>query len=413
MTRPADPSWTVGSWATNANYPAGSDPWSAQPTKVAHPGPLGGFVPAQGAAAEYFNYELNRIYATQTSEKSKIAELLNFIGQVQIQNWPYLESGDKGSPRVWCQGDADFDPIKGLWVSIAYNSASGNRGYTSPTGVTWSSLGDFGNSNTSAAVVVDRDTGKYYATAAGQIGDWDGTTWTMIASGTGRILSTGKWFSSKAVFVGAESGPTTKISTYTTAAGHTNRTVPGTVTNALTWASAVGGSTMLAVPIEHAGANLVGMTTTDGITWTAAAFPTIAAGESIQDVGYGNGVFMIAVSDSLDLTPDTKIYTSATGAAGSWTLVKTLTGKYVNALACTGSLWFASWGADSTSEYARGIFSLDNGATWGVVEGFNNRLSDNVRGRIANNGRQLLARKITGTDMAAVGSFIAGLPGTE
>jgi hypothetical protein len=42
-------------FATNANHPSGPHVWSGQPTKVEPPGTSGGFVPNQGAAAEYFN----------------------------------------------------------------------------------------------------------------------------------------------------------------------------------------------------------------------------------------------------------------------------------------------------------------------------------------------------------------------
>ncbi len=402
MSRPAN----LEAWATDDDYPAGSDDWSNQPTKVVHPGPATGFVPNQGAAAEYFNELFNKLTATVNGQ-------LNFLGQIQVQNWPYVQVTDLGAPAVWCQGDAAWNEATGLWVSVAVESGTGNRVLASPTGRDWVQLGaDFGTDIIKASVVVDTLTGHLYASAWGEVYDFDGSTWTGHATSASRTLSTGKWFASKAVFVGSEATPLTKISTYTTAAGHTNRTVPATVTDHSTWASAVSDTIMLAVPVELVGVNLKGMTTLDGITWTAATIPTIA-GEQIVDVCFGEGVFMLAVAGGVFpalFTGYTKIYTSATGATGSWTLVRTIDDKFVNALACTGTLWFAAYGLDDTAEPSLGMCSLDGGLTWGPCDGFLGLLADNVRGRIANSGRQLLARMISGQVGTSVGSLIAGLP---
>jgi hypothetical protein len=73
-------------------------------------------------------------------------------------------------------------------------------------------------------------------------------------------------------------------------------------------------------------------------------------------------------------------------------------------------MWFAAYAEDTSDSISKGMFSLDNGATWAPADGFFGRLAANVRGRIANNGRQLLARVVDGFDAAAVGSLIAGLP---
>lgn len=50
-------------FASDDTYPAGSDPWSGQPNKVAPSGgyEATGFVPGEPASVEFLNYELNRL----------------------------------------------------------------------------------------------------------------------------------------------------------------------------------------------------------------------------------------------------------------------------------------------------------------------------------------------------------------
>jgi hypothetical protein len=65
------PGWTIPVWAPNANYPAGSDPWSANPCKVVHPGAASvGFTPDTGAAAENFNQNFFDAFTTDDAAKS-------------------------------------------------------------------------------------------------------------------------------------------------------------------------------------------------------------------------------------------------------------------------------------------------------------------------------------------------------
>jgi hypothetical protein len=371
-----------------------------------------GFTPKTGVPAQCLNYYLNELFGRHETDRAAISGLLDYVGQMQVQNWPYLENGDKEDPHAWVLGDADWDPFHNNWASVAYD-VTGNRVYTSFTGQTWGLLvAAFGAGGaTRASVVVDRVTGNYYASSVGEISDFDWTTetWTDEATEASLVLSTGKWFNDRAVFVGGD-GSDAIVGTYTTAEGWTKRVAPGTATATFDWASACSPSLMLAVPADgqDIAADLVGMTTTDGITWAATTLPTLAD-EAITDVCYGNGLFMLAVVDPVANT--SKIYTSPD--ASTWTLKKSFSDRIVNAVANIGAMWFAAYGTDTSDSSSKGMFSLDNGATWGPADGFFGRLADNVRGRIASNGRQLLARVVTGFDAGAVGSLIAGLPAQE
>lgn len=104
MGRPASPTvpspaYSTRDFAPDANFPAGSDPWSGQPTKVEPPGAGStGFVPNTGAGAQFFN-KLLRDGFTQSSDGKTYAQslrdavynflvaLLGWLGFLNVQNW--------------------------------------------------------------------------------------------------------------------------------------------------------------------------------------------------------------------------------------------------------------------------------------------------------------------------------------
>jgi len=327
---------------------------------------------------------------------------LDFLRQIGVQNWPYQNDGSF-TFNTWAIGNADWDPFNQLWVANLYD-VGGQQAWVSQLGADWTQLGSaFGaTAATFACVVVDRDTGHIYATSDSEISDWDGASWTTGATGASFVFATGRWFNSKAVFVGYN-GAATKVGTFTTGGGWSTGTTPGGVTVTDIWKSAIGGGIMLAVPGRDAvGAAVVGMTTTDGTTWVAATIPT-SASEKINDVAYAAGVFAVAVETA---GGDTKVFTSTTGATGSWTLVATLTDKVVTSLCGVGEIFFGSFG--SLSDPGLGLLSLDAGVTWRRAHGFDNLLACGPE-FIDYSGVQVLARNsATSTDIAA-GSMIVGL----
>jgi hypothetical protein len=82
MSRPANPAWVIPTWAPNANYGASADPWSATPTKQAHPGAASvGFTPRAAVPAQCVNKLLNDAYGTDQTAKSYIGSVLDWTGQ--------------------------------------------------------------------------------------------------------------------------------------------------------------------------------------------------------------------------------------------------------------------------------------------------------------------------------------------
>lgn len=79
-------------WASDANYPAGSDPWSSQPTKV-QPDPSDetqGFVPATRPPAQWWNWILNLLSAWVvylTDERDRLAGYIG--GDAGTGEWAY------------------------------------------------------------------------------------------------------------------------------------------------------------------------------------------------------------------------------------------------------------------------------------------------------------------------------------
>lgn len=72
------PSYSLLTWATDALYPAGANPWNNQPNKV-NPGPslaAEGFEPGQAPAAEFLNYAL-----------WNAGVFLSYLDQIDTLNW--------------------------------------------------------------------------------------------------------------------------------------------------------------------------------------------------------------------------------------------------------------------------------------------------------------------------------------
>ncbi len=130
MSRPADLTWTAGTWATNTNHPAGADPWSGQPCKVVHPGPAGGFVPGQGAGAEYLNYLFNAVFGVQGVERTFQQQLLDYVGQLPALNFSDgILVDDINKAIVYC-------PETRLWVGCG-SALSDIVRYSNTFGLRW------------------------------------------------------------------------------------------------------------------------------------------------------------------------------------------------------------------------------------------------------------------------------------
>src|SRR5690349_750660 len=86
--RPKNPSFTIPTWAPNANYDVSGNPWSATPTKVDHPGRYTvGFTPRAGVPAQAFNKLISDMYATDGALKASLNEWANYTGLVTAREW--------------------------------------------------------------------------------------------------------------------------------------------------------------------------------------------------------------------------------------------------------------------------------------------------------------------------------------
>lgn len=87
MSRPVNPVAAPAIFASDANYPAGTDPWSGQPLKVAVPNKATGFVPNQGAGAPHLNEVLNGITVNLEASRVQAQAQLDYLGNVPSLNF--------------------------------------------------------------------------------------------------------------------------------------------------------------------------------------------------------------------------------------------------------------------------------------------------------------------------------------
>lgn len=93
MSRPKTPDYDVPVWAPDANYPSSDKPWSATPTKVAHPGANSvGITPRTGTPAQVINKLLHDAYATDQAARDALLALFDFVGQSPALNWRKSET---------------------------------------------------------------------------------------------------------------------------------------------------------------------------------------------------------------------------------------------------------------------------------------------------------------------------------
>ena len=349
-------------WAPNVNYPVSADPWSATPTKVAHPGAASvGITPKSGVAGQVFNKVIHEAYAADTSAKDRLNELVNFTGQQAALNFRPASTctGDLAKYRAgtWyfsSKGTADLFFRSNDLLSI--NSVTELPAPAKTTFV----QADFDVDPSGNIVIVDesQDQMKHYTAGT--------TTWakftvagnTLVKPSLVYAVTAGLW---------CVAGP------LTTGGGPIN---VRTSANRTTWTSRTpptGFSGVLAnagVSLGHDGAGVIVMqlvkgtdvtfsrSTDGGITWGAPQ--TLALGFTGANPGYWprpiwNGSYWLAhVTDGVNAT---KIYKSTDGAA--WSQVASFTATRFRSIAAMGELWLALTGATS------GIHvSTDGGATW-------------------------------------------------
>lgn len=413
MSRPANPSWTIPIFAPNANYPAGSDPWSGTPTKTTHPGASSvGITPDTGVAAQVINKVLNDAYATDDSAKAYLQTVIDFVGQAQALNFgPPV--GSIGTPRraVWSDGERIWWVI-GDSGQVRRSTDYGRSFGANETGGVTAGTEECGGIDVDAsgnAVVALNVTSKTYLryTAGG--------AW---ASGS---LPAG-WTASGTVTARVVYNPVAGLWCLTHCDTFNSRTITSpdrsTWTNRFQWS--VGGNphALMRVGVNKTsgrmvfaghdvlGSGTLNIATSDdgGITLTnRATLTTTIASPTHLDVVYNpDRSEWLAVIGKVTGGPASEVWRS-TDAGVSWTKVATLATACIQNPAPCGSMWVGSAALGSPVEAA---YSLDGGATW---KGTGYARSANGRGCFAGAGGLLLLDSSAASPSFRAGTFGATL----
>lgn len=383
MGRPANLTYLPIVWAPSAGYPAGSSPWSATPTKTAHPGAASvGLTPKTGVGAQNLNWVFNALAATDTSAKNAIASILAFLGQIGILNWPYrgtLISVANGGPTAACRDNGSkiwyvasgLNPSTSDIMKVAKSVDGGATFQDISTSYGTANVGDWTQS------LASDDAGNLYALvrASNKVTGfyWNGSTWSHPETGAGFGFTT-------AFPHGIYDSVAQKFCFYTTT-GLTN-------VNVVTAGKTDTAFTRLSFPSMPSGdiANVSDVTiATDGTkvlfmprTWASAAFPYIVhlASPSVVSTATYSGTPYVYPQQCHAAMWDasTSLWVLAVDTAGVTTIVTspdsitwTPTGASLpasmvrNGLAVLGAMWFAHTQAGD-------YYSLDTGVTWTKTE---------------------------------------------
>ncbi len=93
MSDPGAPSYTVPNFAPATNYPAGADPWSAQPMKTTPADEY--FTPGRTEPAEEMNFILHRQDVAQAAAKTYVGSLRTWVNNKKlVEHFSYGDSDD-------------------------------------------------------------------------------------------------------------------------------------------------------------------------------------------------------------------------------------------------------------------------------------------------------------------------------
>jgi hypothetical protein len=363
----------IGTWATAANYGAGSYPWSGGPTKVQNS--AGYWIPGTGASAPEMNFELNQAFAN--------------INSVQIaggdstiaQNWQPQFVAESGAYTL---NATAWNATLNLWVCAnTYNSSSFNF-FSTLTGADATTTVNFGTgftpTGTVAGISCDNSGCSYMTRISGGLGYVETITAAAVQTSMGAFNAatafpiaspSGQSFAMGVLVSGSASG--SEIF-YLTNASHTAEVTGLSLTNAVVAASA---TTCAAVYIGSSGICSVTMVT-GGVTTTLSISGTIGTDIPIA-LAYGTttahpgGAFVLVTQPSgggsvrnYYLSDTGNTYTYAYSTSSAQAAVKYLCG--------CGSLWLGLvaastpdtgvivWSPDGQSWYPSQVYIVPNGA---------------------------------------------------
>lgn len=360
MSRPANPAYPVRTWAINANHPAGAEVWSGQSVKVEPPGPDGGFVPNQGAAAEYVNKLFYDAFVQDQAAKDYFATVLDALAQGPTLNFPRQVTA-VFNERV------KFDPNTRYWLCCDKGTNDIFVRTRNPC-ATWPSSSEISAGLVHTLPIYDfafDNAGRIVAWAQGFDRSWtyDGSVWTKRTSTIGQDNDQPalEYDALSGLFVYASlrsgGGATDWATSADAGATWTARTAPSGWPNT-TLTLAASGSIVVAYAVS--GTNMYTSRSTDGgVTWsnavvTALGFTaTTGLGRMPEPIWTGER-FVLAVPG----TGITAWYESADGA--SWSKMSEVSMDCTRYAALGDRLLLA---AQHSSPYQL-IFSRDGGASW-------------------------------------------------
>lgn len=261
----------------------------------------------------------------------------------------------------------------GCWLGGVNLSGTTWQAYQSFDGVNWST---FGNNPTSNATPVffktDKTTGDVVAflvrsgSLTSTIYTPNSGTWSVESAVPGSATNLGFdafYFGANLVYM------QTHAAAIATVVYSSNNGVSWTAATGIP--AAFGENTSGATPLRSAiGPNLVllfspnttdtnYLTSSDGQTWTTQALPQ--SGDTCVGAGYDSisGLFFLALTTG----STTIVYSSSSGTAGTWTVMKTLSYNAQGFAAKDGQLAMML----NVNGVWRMMLSVDNGATWGFA----------------------------------------------
>lgn len=359
-----------GTWATEANYPGGPNPWNGQPTKV-QPSP-DYWTPNTKPPAQYFNYVFGAI-------ASDITALYAAGVTAAIDNWGAatqavsLDSGTTfASPFVW-------DAFNTRWLGFTSGS-SGTLIYSVDGGRSWNQPRGSGIGGTTLAVAVNPTTGDivFMQSATSDV--------SKIANpGTGSVTQTDSTFVALNVATACWSTVDSKYyilladdpGSGTFSGGRLITTPDGTTlttfappsgwvsgTNHIgAFLSAVGPAiTVMALCGATAGTDTARLMTVGTGGSMTDVTPSILGSKIVTGLAYdaNRAVWLLLAYDGTSST----LYTTTTpGTSTSWALASTFTGAKMTGAAVLGVAW-AVTGPNTVSAGNTVRVSTDQGATW-------------------------------------------------
>lgn len=411
MSRPAAPAYSVPNWATGVNYPAGSDTWSGQPTKVSPPSTVNGFVPNTGAAAEYMNYELNAAFTADASAKSYLGALADGLGQGEVMGFDAASFTNTFKVA--------HDAVNNRWIASAslgagdfpFISYNGGRGWTSMAA--WPSSSStkpiLGSNPAGLVVGIDGFSNK------GWYLNTNTATWVAVTLGglpTNSQFREMTWLASGNKFIAPAYNTTgTVMIVGTGAANWVNTALPSPLSGAganIHWTCSASPTRFVGIPrTASTGSNY--MTSDDAVTFTNRTTLPTPAGFTSKAVHYNasEALWMLAMVHS---TGTINTYTSSD--ALTWTLRSSLTSTNweVWDLSSAGGVWAMLVQRDvgvSGVERATVIYSVDDGVTWRLTDASNlGTSSDPSKNQIVTDGSKFIWNT---AETLYVGQHSAGL----